>query len=114
MSYKLPNYLRAHRKRTRLTQDEVAFLLGNRRGSKLSRYERFHHQPSLRKAFALEVVYRAPVQSLFAGVHKDVARRTRSRARRLIARLAKNGSIEKVAALRSMATPLPSNHKPRT
>ena len=42
----LPNYLRAHRKATGLSQRDVARLLGGGNGSKVSGYEHFSRTPS--------------------------------------------------------------------
>ena len=55
MSHKLQNYLRTYRKRSGLSQDEVAFLLGCQTGAKVSRYEPFARKPSLETLFAYEV-----------------------------------------------------------
>ena len=47
MTHNLENYLRTYRKRSNLSQDEVAFLLGCRGGTKVSRYERHARKPNL-------------------------------------------------------------------
>ena len=39
MPHKLENYLRTYRRRAGLSQDEMAFLLGTKSGTKVSRYE---------------------------------------------------------------------------
>lgn len=87
MSHRLPNYLRAHRKRARLSQKDVAFLLGCRASAKVSRYERFVREPTLRTAIACEVILHAPIRELFAGVYEEVARVTEKRARQFAQRL---------------------------
>jgi len=87
MSHKLPNYLRAYRKRAGLTQDEVAYLLGCRSGAKVSRYERFARQPSLETVFAYEVIFRTPARELFAGVSHTVERKTARRIKSLALKL---------------------------
>jgi hypothetical protein len=43
---KLPNYLRTYRRRACLSQDEVAYVLGCRSGSKISRYENCSRLPT--------------------------------------------------------------------
>jgi len=88
MPHRLPNYLRAHRKRAGLSQKDVAFLLGCRVGAKVSRYERFAREPTLRAAIACEIIFHAPVRELFAGIYEDVARLTERRARQFARRLA--------------------------
>ncbi len=85
---KLPNYLRAHRKRAGLSQEQVTFLLGCRSGAKVSRYEHFARVPSLRVALAFEVIFHTPARELFAGIFQEVERATERRARLLARRIA--------------------------
>ncbi len=80
-SPQLPNYLKANRKRLALSQDEVAFLLGTRSGAKISRYERFAREPSLRTALAFEVVYKRSTSELFAGLYQKVEGEVTERAK---------------------------------
>src|SRR5881628_703008 len=86
-SHRLPNYLKTHRKRAGLSQDEVAFLLGCRSGAKVSRYERLARRPSLETAFAYEAVFGVPARELFAGVYEKVEREVVKRARVLAGKL---------------------------
>jgi transcriptional regulator with XRE-family HTH domain len=71
---KLENYLRTYRKRSGLTQREVAFLLGCRNGAQVSRYEKRRRLPPLRTALACEAVFGAPVSELFAGMREAVGK----------------------------------------
>jgi len=87
MSHKLQNYLRTYRKRSGLSQDEVAFLLGCQKGTKVSRYERFARKPSLETLFAYEVVFGAPARELFAGVYQKVEKRIMNRTQLLTRKL---------------------------
>jgi transcriptional regulator with XRE-family HTH domain len=89
MSYKLQNYLRTYRKRSGLSQDEVAFLLGCRTGTKISRYERSARRPNLETLFAYEVMFGAPARELFAGVYQKVERTTQTRAQLLTRKLSR-------------------------
>jgi transcriptional regulator with XRE-family HTH domain len=84
---KLENYLRTHRKRVGLTQDEVAYLLGRECGTQVSRYERFKRQPSLTTVVAYEVIFGAAAQELFAGVAERIKPTIQKRARSLTQRL---------------------------
>jgi transcriptional regulator with XRE-family HTH domain len=72
MSSKLKNYLRTYRKRAGLSQDEMAFLLGCRSGSKVSRYECFARQPGLETALAYKIIFRVPTCELFGGVFQQI------------------------------------------
>jgi transcriptional regulator with XRE-family HTH domain len=71
---KLENYLRTYRKRSGLTQQEVAFLLGSEDGTQVSRYEKRRRLPPLETALACEEIYGVPVAELFAGVRQAVGR----------------------------------------
>ncbi len=80
----LSNYLRTHRKRLTLSQEEVAFLLGGtgeNKGSKVSRDESFRCEPTLYSALAYEVIYGKPVRELFAGLYEQVEQDVANRAK---------------------------------
>ncbi|MBU6402325.1 MAG: hypothetical protein KGS61_18565 [Verrucomicrobia bacterium] len=83
----LQNYLRTFRKRSSLSQTEIAFLLGDRDGSKICRHERFARQPGLATAFAYEVIFQTPASKLFSGLYREVERQVVRRAEVLTARL---------------------------
>jgi len=85
-SSQLPNYLRAHRKRLGLSQDEVAYLLGAKSGTKTSRYERFVREPGFRSALACEAVFQRPIRELFAGLYGQIERDVAGRAKQLVLR----------------------------
>jgi len=89
---KLKNYLRTFRKRSHLSQDEVAYLLGSGSGCKVSRHERFARVPNLQTAMAFEVIYGVPIKELFAGIFQKVEKQTVRRVRFLACRLGKNHS----------------------
>jgi len=89
--HKLENYLRMYRKRSGLSQDEFAYLLGGKSGTIASRYERFKRTPSLETALACEAIYGIPVKELFAGVSARAERLVRRRAHLLKKRLDASG-----------------------
>jgi len=78
--HKLDNYLLSHRKRTGLSQQEVAFLLACKSGSKVYNYERFIRRPSLENVLAYEVIFGVPPRTLFAGPYEKVEQKTKKRA----------------------------------
>lgn len=88
MSTPLESYLRTYRKRSGLSQNELAFLLGCASGAKVSRYERLARRPSLPTVFAYEVILRAPAKDLFAGLYQKVENATRARGQALARKLA--------------------------
>jgi DNA-binding XRE family transcriptional regulator len=69
----LPNHLRPHRKSLALSQDEVAFLLGNQNGAQVCRYEQFDRVPSLETALAFEAMFKKSVSELFPGLYQTLA-----------------------------------------
>jgi transcriptional regulator with XRE-family HTH domain len=87
MASRIHSYLRTHRKRCGLTQDEVAFLFGCRTGTEVSRFEGLARKPNLATALACEAVFGIPAHELFprarAEVEKEVAERARALANRL-------------------------------
>jgi DNA-binding XRE family transcriptional regulator len=68
----LDNYLRAHRLRTRLTQHDVAQILGRESRAIVSHHERFESVPSLFVALSYQVLYRIPVSEIFSGLAEMV------------------------------------------
>lgn len=80
MSNKLPNYLRTYRKRSGLSQAEVAFLLGCEHGTKISRYERLQRIPNLKTVLALEMIYKTSGKHLFEGIYHEIAYQVKNRA----------------------------------
>ena len=87
MASYLHNYLRTYRKRAGLSQAEVAFLLGCHSGAKVSRYEHAARRPNLETIVAYEVILHTALRDLFAGLYRDVEKRTQKRAGILIRNL---------------------------
>ena len=84
---RLENYLRTHRKRSGLTQREVAFLLGWKTDGSLGRYEKRRRLPPLKTAIACEEIFGVPVGELFAGVRQAVGKDIEKRRLELRTRL---------------------------
>ena len=111
-SQPLDNYLLACRKGAGLSQDEVAFLLGGRSGTKVARYERRIRVPLLDTALAYEAVFRTPVRGLFAGRSRHVERKVGRRAKVLL-RKVERGKYDrltgrKLEMLRAIASAAPT------
>lgn len=81
------NLLRSHRKRSALSQDEVAFLLGSQNGSKVSRYEQLTRKPELETALAYEIIFNCPVSELFPELFEKVKAAVKERANTLAKRV---------------------------
>lgn len=77
------NRLMLYRKRMKLSQKQVAAILGLRTSGVLSHYERGTARPSLERALALEIVYRVPVAFLFPELYESLRDGIRDRESRL-------------------------------
>ena len=101
----LSNYLRTHRKRLTLSQEEVAFLLGVNgmdKGIKVCRDENLAREPSLQTALAYEAIYGRPVRELFAGLYEQVEQKVAERAKFLSYR--KTGKLERQEVIANLAS----------
>ena len=111
MSDRLPNYLKTFRKRTGISQDDLALLLGAKSGAKVSRYERWSRRPALETALAYEVIFRVPVKELFAGLYQKVEKRVTKRVQKLARKLAsadpEQGTLRKLAFLQVLLSEPP-------
>lgn len=63
----LSTYLRMHRRRTGLSQDDVGLLLGLVSAAGMSRHERCRKVPCLKTALAYEIILGTTVHALFLG-----------------------------------------------
>lgn len=87
MKHKLPNYLRAHRKRWSLTQEELAHLLGLTSQGAVSQYEGLPKRPGVEILIAAKTVFGVPCRKMFPQVYEDVERDLLRRAKEMRARL---------------------------
>ena len=101
-NHPLQNYLRTHRRRTGLSQEEVAALLGAASGSKVSRHENFARTPSVRTVFAYEIVFDRPASELFAGNYQAIRLAVQERARRMAERLNAQPDAQSERTLRKL------------
>jgi transcriptional regulator with XRE-family HTH domain len=112
-AHRLANYLKTYRKKTGLSQREVAFLLGWKCGEQVSRYEKRHHLPSLRIALACAAVLNIPVTELFAGANDVIDREIQPRLATLRADLEKKGRQGKEGRLTTRKLAWISQHHGR-
>jgi hypothetical protein len=91
------NLLRAHRKRSAFSQDEIAFLSGALKGSKVSRHEQMTREPKLKAALAYEVIFDRPVAELFPALFEKIKASVQKRAR-ILAKRALQGSSKALLA----------------
>jgi len=65
---RLPNYLRTHRRRVGLTQEELGGVVGYEDDGTITKHEKFQSTPPLETAIGYEIVFRVPVSEIFAGL----------------------------------------------
>jgi transcriptional regulator with XRE-family HTH domain len=75
---KHPNDLVSYRRRLRLSQIEVAKLLGHKTARHVSELELGHHLPSIPTALRLGAIYRVPVDFLFSHMYMRFRAQIRS------------------------------------
>lgn len=66
------NRLRIARKKRKLSQKQVARLLGHKSTAAISKYERCGRPPPLCIAIKLAVVYQSSVEELFPALHREI------------------------------------------
>lgn len=93
------NYLRTHRKRSGLTQEEIASIVGWTTGAVVSHYEWGRNAPSLQTALALGILFRVPVAKLFSGIHEAMREETEARISKLESQLQKMAAEGPAAVL---------------
>ena len=87
MSDAYRSFLRSYRKRSGLTQDELAYLAGLKDGSSISKIERLHREPELKTLLTCEALFQVPAQDLFPGTQRKVELGVRPRAVTLLRQL---------------------------
>lgn len=68
----LASYLRTYRKRSGLTQRELARILGYAHGGPVSQHEQSGNAPSLFTALAYQVIFRVPLSDIFPELCKMI------------------------------------------
>lgn len=79
------NTLIHYRKRMKLTQFQVARLLGWKNIKGLGRIESGQARASLLTAFKLGIIYRIPLEFLYADLYQDLRQEIRTKEARLLA-----------------------------
>lgn len=100
----LKNYLRTYRRRNFLSQDEVAFLLGAKTGTWVTRHEGSNRIPKMETALGYEVLFGVPLRDLFASEAHKVEAIIRQRLPELIRGVEEKGeNKDKLLFLRSLS-----------
>lgn len=85
-------YLRTHRRKWALTQKELAFLLGRKSSTQVSRLEKGKRIPSMDIVLACEVLFGLTPRSFFPKLYADIEEIVLVRAAMLYKRLDKETS----------------------
>jgi len=93
------NYLKAHRKRSGLSQRDVGKLLGYRDPGQISRHERAMSVPPLEAALAYEMIFRTPVAAIFSDMRETIARDIEPKLREMKTGLENRGARDRNASL---------------
>jgi transcriptional regulator with XRE-family HTH domain len=83
----LASYLRSHRKRSGLSQKELAMLLGYPDEGPVSRHERLYCTPPFRVALGYEAVFRIPASKLFPAALQEISQDVEVRLKNLESQL---------------------------
>ena len=91
-------YLRFIRRKSGLSQRQLAQILGSVTASQISRHERSVTSPSLLAAFGYQVVFRQPASDIFPGFYHAVESGVEERLRELESELSKSVAKGRAAA----------------
>ena len=69
----LGNYLKAHRRKSGLSQRELGLLVGYMNEGQVRRHERSKTTPPLLIGLAYEIIFQVPVSAIFVGFRSSVA-----------------------------------------
>lgn len=86
---------RSWRRRSGLTQEDVAFLVGLSVASQVSRHESGEREPDLRLALDYKLIFDATVHELLPRIYLDVAKNVRSRAQALLDKQGEDASTQR-------------------
>jgi DNA-binding XRE family transcriptional regulator len=95
---KLASHLRSHRKKSGLSQLELAGLIGYLSEDAVMRHEQVASIPSLTIALAYEAIFRVPVSRLFPGVYEAVEERVDVRLAAMERRLQEKSAKDRDAS----------------
>jgi|SRR5579862_993249 len=91
-------YLRFIRRRSGITQKQLAEFLGTVTSSQVSRHERSAGPPNLLTAFGYQVIFRRPVSEIFPGLYHAVEAAVEERLAELEEELGKSALRGRAAA----------------
>jgi transcriptional regulator with XRE-family HTH domain len=93
------NYLKAHRKRSGLSQREIGKLLGYNDPGQVSRHEQSRSTPPLTIALSYEIIFKVSVSGIFVGMRGSIERGIESKLQQLEAELLNRSARDRDANL---------------
>jgi transcriptional regulator with XRE-family HTH domain len=84
---RLATYLRSHRKRSGLSQNELAALLGYPGAGEVSRHERSNCVPPFLSALGYEAVFKVSASQIFPGMYESIVAAVETRLKELETKL---------------------------
>ncbi len=97
MKHSTFNYVRTHRRRFAFSEEELAFLLNQRAQSAVAQFENGDRVPSLKCAFALQVLFRLRPHHMYPDLYEHVEDGVMRRAAQLIEDLESKADKRSVA-----------------
>jgi len=92
MTNKLPRYVGSQRRRWALEQDELAYLVGLKSGSNVSRIEHGKRHPTIKAALGYEALFGVSASTLFPALFEAVEDALMRRAYKLHEKLSSDDS----------------------
>lgn len=89
---RIGSYVRTYRKKSGLTQNELATLMGHKNAARISSHERGVTLPSLTVALHYEALFRIPVSELFPSVYETATRTIETRLAEMESSFAKKSA----------------------
>lgn len=103
MQGRFDSYIRSYRRKARLSQEDVAFLLGGTSGTSVSRHERGRRVPTVQTALAYEIILGQPVGELYRRFLFLLRQEIGMRAEQLILQEVATDDIERVSDARRLS-----------
>lgn len=103
MNHRLPNYIRAHRKRWTLTQEELATLLGLTTQAAVSQYEGTGKRPGIEILIAAKTIFNVSCREMFPRVYDEIEGELLARAQALHKRIEGRGDVSAATKLKFLA-----------
>ena len=95
------NHIWKHRKRAKLGQKNIAYLLGHSGGTEFSKWEAGKRLPNLQNALKLSYIFQTPVESLFSDLYRDLGEEVEERRKSLPKEVKRSNHEEHLSSVNS-------------